>query len=81
MSEKVFTRIKVGDSSSKVAEVLGSPSIFQPSAEYRNGTVLVYREKNIACGFTMLNDAVKEIACRSKESIHDPTSLLALVFE
>lgn len=80
MNEKVFTKIRVGDSSQKLIAVLGTPDLFQPSALYKDGNAWVYRDKNMACGFSIVDDKIKDITCRSKGSLQDQSSLLARVF-
>lgn len=77
MHERVYSKIHIGDPSSKVTDLLGEPDIFQPSQRIEGATGWYYKTNSDICAFTIDKDAVAYMMCQTNPKRVSPAAVLA----
>lgn len=60
---EIYEGINVGDPSSKVTDLLGSPQEFRPSEKEIGGQAWYYTRREDICGFTIKDGKVAHMMC------------------
>lgn len=75
MKDQVYSKIHIGDPSSKVNELLGHPDSFGPSQRIPGAMAWYYHRKD-QCAFTINNDVVAFMACDRNPNYVGPARIV-----